>query len=295
MFESDALSGATPQECVADFHEPSRNPQRTSVSSHTSPDVVSSSAYKNRELSASVESHESSVFGSYSSSNSLPVAKSSSSGSLKKTPPPPPPKPKSLERGLKSKGFTIKRPMTEAQGIRKSSGGSDSGVVTTNERVTPPPKPPRPLRGSIRKESVDNVKKEGEKRGGGEVGEIVPPPKPARRNRSVKMLERNVVIPEKKSQTMQVRTSSQSSTESVPGTSRKPIPTPKPWFGMSQGQSSTASIVPPLSLEDRLKSQLSKECIDLTDTPYSTVVNYYSGVTVCVRVCGMMGGGFVFI
>ena len=309
--DSDVFSGTT-HENVSDFGELS-NSKRASLESYHSEtsdtvSVGSSDASKSMHTAGSIESRGS-VFGSTTSDKSVTATRTSSgSASLRK--PKPPPKPKSLMRG--KTWDTPPRALSVDQLVKKKSegrptaaaAGGGGGGIGTNERDTPPPKPPRPMRGSVKREQVEWMVEEGQKggsesergRGGGGVGEgkgggggggggTVPPPKPARRNRSVKAvgLVQDVTL-QRKSRTMLPRTSSgasdssakrdsQSSIDSVPGVPRRLVPTPKPRTGSSGSRGQTESLThPPPSLRETIAARLSSEGIDLTTTPYSNVV-----------------------
>ena len=311
--DSDVFSGTT-HENVSDFGELS-NSKRASLESYHSEtsdtvSVGSSDASKSVHTAGSIESRGS-VFGSTTSDKSVTATRTSSgSSSLRK--PKPPPKPKSLMRG-KTWDTPPRALSVDQVGKKKSEGrptaaaaaGGGGGGIGTNERDTPPPKPPRPMRGSVKREQVEWMVEEGRKggsesergrggggegegkgRGGGGGGGMVPPPKPARRNRSVKAvgLDQQDVTLQRKSQTIIPRTSSgasnssakrdsQSSIDSVPGVPRRPVPTPKPRTGSSGSRGQTESLChPPLSLRETIAARLSSEGIDLTTTPYSNVV-----------------------
>ena len=188
-----------------------------------------------------------SVFESYTSEVSMtfppttaPKASSGSTGSVSRKGPPPPPKPKFLEKGLPRSRVKPSRPSADAKtergGKDEGRGRGGSGV---GEGVTPPVKPPRLQRGSVKKA-------EGEGGGGGSVGggggggesggdggggggggsvgggeekareERKPPPKPARRHRTMKPEKTDQqVVQETKSQTMPPRTTASENSASA--------------------------------------------------------------------------------
>ena len=283
-FESDVFSGVTSHENMSDFRELSQTPQRPSLGSYRSEtsDTVDMSSVSSRtgdvHVVGSVESHNSSVFGSYTSDSSMTGTKT---GSPRK--PLPPPKPKSLERP-KTRGQSS-APPSEGPVIR-GKASSDSGCAGKSgiDRSIPPPKPPRPMRGSLKRELVDaeSEMKDGGRDGKGSGSE--PPPKPARRNRSLKLTgtaQQHVVSPKGRAQTIQhvfqtiasgSEPASQSSIDSMPVSPRKPIPAPKPRPSSSDQTEQVSSPSAPASLKDSVAAKLSKEGIDLTNSPYSTVV-----------------------
>ena len=300
-FDSDVFSGAT-DENMSDFEE--RTNKRVSLGScqsetYDSASLSSSTTNRNLHVAGSMESQGSSVFGSHTSGSSFSGTKPPTAGSLKK--PLPPPKPKSLERGTRPGRSTPPCVLSERQVAKERVDKSDGGIGT-NERVVPPKKPPRPMRGSVKRDQIQEM--DGESpvagRGGGGGGwgggegagvEMKPPPKPPRRNRSVKLVkpEQQDLTPQRKAQTMLPRTNSGGSASSeshssissvprgVPGSvPRKPTPAPKPRSISNASRNLTESVeaVAPPSLEENIASRLAKEGIDLTVTPYSNVVCY---------------------
>lgn len=292
-FDSDVFSGVN-HENVCSFEDPSN--KRPSLGSCSDTVSDSSSVTSKNVPAAGSRASYGSASGSYTSSASnastapaptssrtasnASTATTGSLGSAKK--PLPPPKPKSLDRSLlRSRGTTPprKKQTTKENEDTASRGGSEIG---TNERVIPPPKPPRPLRGSVKRTEVQRV--EGENRGEErrEGGEAKPPPKPPRRNKSMKAVgsEKRVLTPQRKSQTLlpQTRSGSSASSTNVDSTPTAPgsvpyKPTPKPRSGtnVSVSQNQTVS-TESATLEETITAKLSEENIDLTLTPYSTVV-----------------------
>lgn len=285
-YHSDVFSGTTAHENVSDFREPRQNPKRSSVMS------TSSVASRTSDVAGSVESHDS-VFGSCKSNSSLKSTKTRSrNGSLKK--PLPPPKPKSLERGKarapstssQSDGQTVKR--KEETAMDDGSGSRDDAP-----KGTPPPKPPRPMRGSVKLNKVVGVEDGERGREGGE-GNAAPPPKPARRNRSLKMTAseqqqlQQQQTPERKTHTMQPQTTSRDSwstnrtgqssgdnVTSVVATSaapRKPAAKPRVASSGPRAQAKQIAQSSPSSLKEKIAAKLSEEDISLSEAAYSTLV-----------------------
>ena len=268
-FDSDSVFSSSKP------HEPgsARTPQRDSLASYHSA-ASDTAETREKDLTGSVESRDSSVFGGPAA-----LYKTSSGGSMTK--PQPPPKPKTLERG-RSRGSSDPQPTSPAATSAKEER-KDGGIIRTNERVAPPQKPPRPNRGSVKQLSVLEKQTEGvEEESAESGGKVVPPPKPVRRHRSMKegRVEQEPAA-QKKALTMQShRTSPQTSTSSVkrPGTSggvggsgtpRRPVPTPKPRSSLSQEPTEET---PPLSVGESVAAKLSEDGIDLTLQPYSTMV-----------------------
>ena len=292
-FESDVFAGTAPHEQVSDFGEPSsyRNSLRDSVTSYHSAasDTVGGSLTRNGDVASSVGSENSLVFGSCTSgTSSVSLAKTSSGGSAKK--PPPPPKPKSLERS-RTRGGRVSGPRVVSPDPRPTSPPAkreeEVTNARTNKRVAPPKKPPRASRGSVKNsfavefpERTEKGEERGEQEEGGKGNKVVPPPKPARRHKSMKTakIDQEPVAPRTKSQTMQhprsVSGSSQTSpvkrAPRGPAAPRKPIPAPKPRSSLSQSP-------PPPTLAESIAARLSEEGIDLTVPPYSTMVGGWMG------------------
>jgi hypothetical protein len=289
-FESDVFAGTAPHEQVSDFGEPSsqRNSLRDSVTSYHSAasDTVGGSLARSGDVASSVGSENSLVFGSCTSgTSSVSLAKTSSFGSVKK--PPPPPKPKSLERN-KTRGGRVSEPRVVSPDPRPTSPPAkreeELPNARTNERVAPPKKPPRASQGSVKNGfSVEVAEKteRGDERGGEEqeeggkgkrVKSAVPPPKPARRHKSMKTtkIDQEPVAARTKSQTMQHPRSGSGSSQTSPvkrATGRPAAhrkPTPKPRSSLSQSP-------PPPTLAESIAARLSEEGIDLTVPPYSTM------------------------
>lgn len=281
-FGSDVFSG----ENVCSFDESSN--KRTSLGSCSDTVSDSSSVTSKNVPAAANRASYGSASGSYTApastssrtASNASTATTGSLGSMKK--PAPPPKPKSLDRSLlRSRGTTPprKKQTTKGNEDTASHGGSEIG---TNERVIPPPKPPRPLRASVKRTEIQRVEGESQGEERKEGGEAKPPPKPPRRNRSMKAVgsEKRVLTPQRKSQTMlpQTRSGSSTSSTSVDSTPTSPVsvpykPTPKPRSGtnVSVSQNQTVS-TESATLEETITAKLSAENIDLTLTPYSTVV-----------------------
>ena len=284
-FDSDVFSGIN-HENVCSCED-----KRTSLGSCSDTVSDSSSVTSKNVPAAGSRASYGLVSGSYTSSASnasaatapttssrtasnASTATTRSLGSMQK--PPPPPKPKSLDRSLlRSRGTTPPhKKQTTKDEDTASRGSSDI------ERVIPPPKPPQPLRGSVKKTETQRV--EGENRGEErrEGGEVKPPPKPPRRNRSMKAVgsEKRELTPQRKSQTLlpQSRSGSSASSTSVdsapPGSvPYKPTPKPRSGTNVSVLQNQTVS-TEASTLEENISAKLSEENIDLTLTPYSTVV-----------------------
>ena len=290
-FESDVFAGTAPHEQVSDFGEPSsyRNSLRDSVTSYHSAasDTVGGSLTRNGDVASSVASENSLVFGSCTSgTSSVSLAKTSSGGSGKI----PPPKPKSLERS-RTRGGRVSGPQVVSPDHRPTSPPpkreEEVPNARTNERVAPPKKPPRASRGSVKNsfavefpERTEKGEKRGEQEEGGKGNKVVPPPKPARRHKSMKTakIDQEPVAPRTKSQTMQHPRSVSGSSHTSPvkratrgpAAPRKPIPAPKPRSSLSQSP-------PPPTLAESIAARLSEEGIDLTVPPYSTMVGGWMG------------------
>ena len=275
-------------------------------------EVSDTASISSREVVGSLDSRGS-VFGSYTSESSFTAAQTTASGSVgassmgRKPAPPLKPKPKSLERGAQQRGRIpsggkVTPPLgvsnegkTESSSEERGGGGGGGGDGDKSKSVLPPPKPPRPMRGSVKKLDGERVQLGEEDGGGSGTGgrggeEAKPPPKPARRNRTLKPVrphEQDLSV-QRKVQTMLPRTNTgesatsasrarQLSVDGLSGTSipRRPVPTPKPRSSSSSSMSRSIEAVtpPPPSLEENVVRKLSEEGIDLTVPPHSNVVS----------------------
>ena len=187
---------------------------------------------------------------------------------------------------------------------QRGEGGAEGvggGIGIRNESAIPPKKPPRPLRGSVKR--LEDIAKnthteKGDKKegggGGGRSTDVSPPPKPARRNRTMKPdkpdradLRKLQTMPSSSSSSFTEELqgnqahspltfhgkrhgSSDSQSRRAPTRVHGPIPKPRSFGSHSDLKESKS---PPPSLDERIARKLSDEGIDLTISPYSNIVS----------------------
>ena len=223
----------------------------------------------------------------------------------------PPEKPPRPLRGSVKRLAEIVGNKQEERGDDEEGGGAGGvgGIGIRSEGAIPPKKPPRLLRGSVKRleDIVGNTHEEKGDEGGGGGGtntDVLPPPKPARRNLTMKQ-DKPDRADLRKLQTMPSSSNSNFNEElqgnhafspltshgrrhgSSDGKSEKapiqdgrservstrvhgPIPKPRS-FGSHSGLKESKS--PPPSMEERVTRKLSEEGIDLTISPYSNIVS----------------------